>query len=69
MGWGEFKKCTDKRPCFARNQFGKCRILTHVYPNGECPYCKDTIDMTNGRRYPFDPNYNLTYEGKMKSRA
>lgn len=31
--------CNDTRSCFARMD-GKCTILTDVYSNLKCPFCK-----------------------------
>ena len=63
MGGGAYKRCNDKRKCFARNLMGKCEILRVVYSHGHaCPFCKSEIDVTNGKRYPYDTTYHLTHE-------
>lgn len=37
--------CNDERPCFARSDRRKCRILIEAgYRNGECPFCKPKQD-------------------------
>lgn len=48
-------KCTDPRPCFARD--GKrCTILTSCYPEGHlCAFCKESrydIASASGKRIP-----------------
>ena len=47
--------CKDTTgPCFARYD-GKCRILAETKPN--CPFKKEDKEITNGKRYPYNPNY------------
>ena len=50
--------CDDTRPCFARIKDrkgdGKCRYLTSTYSeNGECPFAKPVMNITNGKIYPY----------------
>ena len=50
--------CDDTRPCFARIKDrkgdGKCRYLTSTYSeNGECPFAKPVMSITNGKIYPY----------------
>ena len=52
--------CDKEGPCFARD-FGACRILTAV-PEGKCSFQKEASTVTNGKSYPYDPDY-----GKGKS--
>lgn len=43
-------ECVDTRPCYGRNEAGKCKLLTLQYGNfsnvplyekdGDCPFCK-----------------------------
>lgn len=47
-----FETCKDSRNCFAK-QCGKCKLLKKVYPDGECPFCKEEQFMTNGKYYPY----------------
>lgn len=49
------KECNDKRPCFARNEDGKCKILKSSYNDKLCPFCKPEKDVTNGVKYPYNP--------------
>ena len=54
------KPCHDKRKCFGKKHSGtKCGILRETYPDGECPFCKPRVEVTNGKVYPFNPNYSL----------
>lgn len=62
MGWGDFRRCYDKRPCFGRNDSGRCRLLNNVYLHDDCPFCKEHRDVTDGKVYPFNREYGLTYE-------
>lgn len=48
--------CKDTRACFAR--FGeRCGVLQSTYPDKECPFCKPSADVTNGKLYPVNPYY------------
>ena len=50
------KSCKQKK-CFA-NESGGCRILFDTdFGERECPFYKTDSSMTNGVRYPFNPNY------------
>lgn len=62
LGFFFFKEvymvCIDSRPCFARKQTPKgdygCAILTTTYKkDGECPFCKEMRNVTNGVYYPY----------------
>lgn len=52
----QFKKCMDRRPCFARMRGSRlCTVLNQPYETGMmCPFCKPKIDVTNGRLYPYN---------------
>ena len=62
------RKCVESRPCFAKNReskYVKCRILTSTYPDGKCPFCKPEMEVTNGKRYPFDmEGYRKNMQGR-----
>lgn len=51
-------KCNDSRKCFAKGKHvhkDQCKILRGKgYPDGECPFCKEHPDVTNGVRYPWN---------------
>ena len=34
--------CPSYKPCFAKKE-NRCRILSEVYPAGECPYQKEDV--------------------------
>lgn len=52
--------CRDSRPCFARTKSifsGKsevCVLLSSVYPDGKCPFCKPDREITKGIYYPYN---------------
>lgn len=46
------------RPCFAREN-GKCTLLQKK-PNGKCAFQKPDRETTNGKKYPWNPNYSST---------
>lgn len=51
------KKCTDKRPCFARQRGTRyCKALTELYDGTGrmCPFCKRDKEVTDGVRYPYN---------------
>ena len=59
---GKNPTCHDSRECFAampcQGGFRKCRILTNSYEeDGDCPFCKPDVEVTNGQRYPYDTKY------------
>ena len=49
--------CVESKPCFA-NSDGVCTLLKSGYKEGECPFCKPTVNITNGKKYPFS---EITY--------
>ena len=51
--------CRDQRPCFSRVPGTRiCNCLIGIsYKDGECPFCKPEREVTNGRRYPYDPTF------------
>lgn len=53
------QSCKEKGECFAK-QYGRCRILTTTfdYGGGTCPFQKPVRDVTDGRHYPWNPNYS-----------
>lgn len=48
--------CVDTRECFAKRRTGdhyRCDALTRTYDvDGDCPFCKPEMEITNGKRYP-----------------
>lgn len=58
---GKSPVCEEKRSCFAQrlrvaDQRIHCTLLTEVYEEGKCPFCKPFQNITKGKEYP----YNLT---------
>lgn len=56
--------CNDSRKCFAKQYSNTCcSILIPTshgdsgYSDGECPFCKPSKRVTNGKTYPYNPNY------------
>ncbi|MBR3280122.1 MAG: hypothetical protein IKG01_14655 [Lachnospiraceae bacterium] len=53
--------CNDLRPCFARDDRRRCKILKENPFNDEsdrlCPFCKREEEVTKGKRYPFNKDY------------
>ena len=46
--------CIDTRPCFARLKKRMCHALSETYEHdGECPFCKEYRDVTEGKTYPM----------------
>lgn len=46
--------CHDTRVCFARRFKNYCSILVETYDfDGKCKFCKEEIDVTNGKVYPM----------------
>lgn len=51
MHFVDGEECYDIRKCFAR-KFFKCTILTGTYlKSGQCPFCKEERDVTDGVNY------------------
>ena len=48
--------CVQTGPCFARGEHGKCTLLQEK-PNGKCAFQKPDRETTNGKKYPWNPNY------------
>lgn len=65
-----YEKCPDTRDCFAKLG-GECVVLQKdsnhrkifYTEDGECPFCKPERDVTDGKRY----SYNPVYDSKNKS--
>ncbi len=62
--------CSDlSRDCFARKYDYLtdeiiCSCLTHpYYDDGKCPFCKPEREVTKGKRYPYNPAYDLKGDG------
>ena len=51
------KSCHDIRPCFARNERGRCILLKDTYPDTLCPFCKKYREKTGGKCYPHRIDY------------
>lgn len=50
--------CKDTRPCFAKKG-NRCGVLTKGYEkDGACPFAKPDREVTDGKRYPYSPNYS-----------
>lgn len=50
--------CHDTRMCFARTCNEKCSILNRTYfHDGECPFAKEKMEVTNGKHYPHNDLY------------
>ena len=58
--------CRDKRRCFAKTEMSNCRILSHAYPDGRCPFCKPVATVTRGKTYPINRDYSFIYQGLNK---
>ena len=65
------KVCNDNRTCFARYRaYGGtgpliCTVLTDAYPVvGQCPFCKPEREITKGKHYPYNPEYQYWYAKK-----
>lgn len=52
-------KCRQTGECFARDN-GKCTILSKT--SETCSFQKPDREVTNGVRYPFNPDYGKTDE-------
>lgn len=56
-----FIECSEDKPCFAQmlDIYGKkrCRILTEKLLADTCPFRKNRADITDGKRYPYNPEY------------
>lgn len=55
-------ECRDTRKCFATVYYGGMRWCKALggppYKNdGDCPFCKEEREVTNGKVYPFNPDY------------
>lgn len=50
--------CKYKGECFARTQRKECKALTDTYfKNNICHFQKQYGDITDGKRYPYDTEY------------
>lgn len=55
-------KCKEKR-CFAHRN-GYCTLLDTPFPEGrDCTFRKPIREVTKGKYYPYDPNYQETFSG------
>jgi len=46
--------CIDSRECFAKGPKKSCLALSVTYEHdGECPFCKPTKTITDGKIYPW----------------
>ena len=63
----KYPRCAERGKCFAKTEEGTCEILHAPNPHdyskppfkrGKCPFRKPDREITNGKRYPIDPNYN-----------
>lgn len=43
--------------CFARTYHRRCKILNDTQFQGCCPFAKKYADITEGKRYPYDVEY------------
>lgn len=54
-------KCKMTGDCFAKTKEGRCNILTKTKET--CSFQKTDIEITNGKRYPYNPNYGVKTDG------
>ena len=55
--------CKEANKCFAKRN-GICTLLDTPFPEGKsCTFCKPRRDVTKGKTYPYDPNYQDTFSG------
>ncbi len=56
-------KCKETEKCFAKRN-GYCILLdTPFSEDRACTFCKPVREVTNGKHYPYDPNYQNTFSG------
>ncbi len=54
-------KCRRTGECFGRTPEGYCEVLTSTKET--CSFQKPDKEVTNGKRYPYDPNYGVKTGG------
>ena len=56
-------KCKETEKCFAKRN-GYCILLDTPFAEDKaCTFCKPVREVTKGKHYPFDPNYQNTFSG------
>lgn len=51
-------ECTQEGKCFAKSERGYCLILKgEPYEQGKCPFQKKKREVTNGKYYQINENY------------
>lgn len=53
----QYSKCPSAKKCFGQTFDKRCRVLTVVYSDGECPFQKEEQFVTKGKLYPYNAAY------------
>lgn len=63
---GKYASCNEDQDCFAKTKdyicgfcITKCTILSRTdFGNKPCPFAKPEREITGGKSYPYNPEYN-----------